>query len=105
MGGRRPGGEDGPSSQHPTDRLIRELIGTKRAATAAEIAQIRGRMATAAFSREIRRVPRKDRGYSYQGHVLGAHADSLTYHLTKRVVIEEQWAHGTSIPEGARWLQ
>ena len=56
-------------------------------------------MATAPFSREIRRVPKKDRGYSYQGHVLGARTDSLTYHLIKRVVIEEQWIEGTTAPQ------
>ena len=53
-------------------------------------------MATAPFNPLVRRVPRKDRGYTYLGHRLGAREPSLIYHLTKRVVIEEQWAPGTT---------
>lgn len=61
-----------------------------------EPARIVERMATASFSREIRRVPGKDRGFTYRGVTLANRADSLTYHLVKRVVIEEQWAPGTT---------
>jgi hypothetical protein len=56
-------------------------------------------MAAAPFTPALITVPRRDRGYSYQGQTLGARADSLTYHLIKRVVIEEQWARGTTAAE------
>ena len=53
-------------------------------------------MASAPFNTAVVRVQVADRGASYQGQTLGARADSLTYHLTKRVVIERQWAEGTT---------
>ena len=94
--GSPPGPGSRGRSQHSVDQLIRELIQTGRAATAAEIGEILDRMATAAFNPDLRAVPTRDRGHSYQGQTLGTRADSLTYHLIKRVVIEEQWAHGTT---------
>ncbi|HZR98757.1 MAG TPA: hypothetical protein VFE37_08630 [Chloroflexota bacterium] len=87
--------------QHPSDRLIGELIASRRAASAEEIAQIVERMATAPFSSRVVRVPMKERGAAYQGQILTARAPSLVYHLVKRVVIEEQWARGTT---AARYL-
>ncbi len=83
-------------SQPPTDRLIRELIATGREATDEEIEQIISRMAGASFDQGERKVPIRFRGAAYQGRTLGPSAPSLTYHLTKRVVIEEQWAAGTT---------
>lgn len=74
-------------SQHPVDLLIRELLRTGRPAATEEIAQIIDRMATAPFNPQDRRVPTKERGARYRGYTLGARADSLTYHLIKRVVI------------------
>ena len=34
---------------------------------------------------------------NYQGRVLGAREDSLFYHLVKRVLLDEQWAEGTTV--------
>ena len=83
-------------SRHPADRLIHELIGTRRAAADDEIEQIVERMATAPFGRSTVRVPVKERGARYGDLVLGTRADSLTYHMVKRVAIEQQWPNGTS---------
>ncbi len=83
-------------SEHPTDRLIRDLIQNRRPASDNEVAQIVDRIARAHFSRQIRVVPSRDRGASYGGRTLGNRADSLTYHIVKRVVVEEQWADGTT---------
>lgn len=83
-------------SQHPVDTLIRDLIRTRRAASDDEIVRIIDRMATAPFDQRLVPVPMKLRGITYQGHTLGARADSLTYHLLKRVVDERQWAIGTT---------
>lgn len=83
-------------SQHPTDRLIQELIVTRREATDNEIERIVERMATVSFEATERSVPVDDRGASYQGQTLGAKSDPLTYHLIKRVAIDKQWADGTT---------
>lgn len=37
-----------------------------------------------------------ERGTRYGGITLGARAEALTYHLVKRVVLEEQWSDGTT---------
>jgi hypothetical protein len=83
-------------SQHSSDQLISELIQTTRTAEATEIVTIIQHISQAGFNAEMRAVPRRDRGYSYQGYRLGVQAPSLRYHLTKRVVIERQWARGTT---------
>ncbi len=84
------------TSQHPTDRLIRELIQTGRDATPAEVDSIIERMATAPFDRSIVRVDLEHRGMQWRGRTLGARADSLAYHLFQRVMLEQQWAEGTT---------
>ncbi len=84
------------SSQHPADVLIRELIATRRAATAGEVATIVARMASAPFDERTARVGVVERSTAYLGHTLGAREDSLQYHVTKRVILEEQWAVGTT---------
>lgn len=48
------------------------------------------------FNQRRLRVPGKERGTRYQGYTLGAREPSLMYHLIKRVVVEQQWARGTS---------
>jgi hypothetical protein len=88
---------DDAHSQHPVDRLIRELIATRRHPSPSEVAVIGDRIATAPFDPR-RRIPvlTGHRGISYQGQKLGARASALDYHLVKRVMIERQWADGTS---------
>jgi hypothetical protein len=88
---------DARLSQHPVDRLIREIIATRRPVLADEIDQIVDRIATAPFDPDPAIPVRiKHRGMTYQGHTLGARASALTYHLVKRVVDEDQWAFGTT---------
>lgn len=83
-------------SQHPVDRLIRELIQTGRAATPDEVERIVERMATVPFNPQLVRVARQHRGLTYQGRTLAVRVDSLTYHLLQRVVVESQWGYGTT---------
>ena len=83
-------------SQHPVDVLIRDLIQSARSATAAEIEQIVERMASAPFEPRNMRVPVEHRGLSYLGRTLGARESALFYHLVKRLVVERQWARGTT---------
>lgn len=84
------------ASQHPTDRLMWDLIAGGRSATADDVREIVERMATAPFNPQVVRVPTLERGAGYLGHTLGRREPSLVYHLTKRVTIEEQWATGTT---------
>ena len=87
-------------SQHPVDRLIREIIATRRSVQAAEIDQIVDRIASAPFDPQLGvGVLTEHRGLTYLRQTLGSRASSLTYHLVKRVVVEEQWAYGTSPEE------
>jgi hypothetical protein len=59
-----------------------------------ELMQIIDRMATAPFDRRVIPVPARMQGLVYQSQILGTRAESLSYHLTKRVLDERQWAHG-----------
>lgn len=81
------------------DQLICEVIQTGRATTNVEVRQILDHVGSAVFSTAVRRVPGRDRGLAYGGQMLGSRADSLMYHLIKRVVGEEQWATGTTATE------
>lgn len=92
-------------SQHPIDRLIGELIDTGRGPTDEEVERILARIANASFDRGQRSVRVRDRGVGYQGQILGPTADSLMYHLIKRVAIEGQWAAGTTADQYLTDLQ
>jgi hypothetical protein len=83
-------------SQHPVDRLIRELIHAGRKATPDEVARIIERMAAAPFDPDDKRVRIRHRELAYLGRTLAARADSLTYHLVQRIVGDAQWAFGTT---------
>lgn len=83
-------------SQHPVDRLIRELLRTGRAATPEEIGRIVERLATAPFDPRVIPVAVRQRGLAYRGTILGRRADALTYHLIQRVVQDGQWVQGTT---------
>jgi hypothetical protein len=87
-------------SQHPIDRLIREIITTPRWPTDLEIGQIIERIATSPFDPDQNvLVRKKHQGLRYQDQMLGERASSLTYHLIKRVVDDQQWAFGTTAAE------
>ncbi len=84
------------TSRHPVDGPIRELIQTRRHATDAEVRQILARIGNAPFDFRVLPVPVRYRGLSYQGRSLGSREPTLTAHLTRRVVAEQQWAVGTT---------
>lgn len=88
--------ESSVRSPHPVDRLIRELLATGRAATPDEVASIVARLASAPFNPGDIRVRRPLRGTTYLGQTLGARADSLVYHLAKAVIVDDEWAAGTT---------
>jgi len=93
-------------SEHPVDRLIRDLIDTRRQATMDEIEQIVDRIVSASFDTRLSAVvPVRDRGLFYQGQTLGPRAAALTYHLAKRIVGDREWAYGTTAQQYVTDLQ
>lgn len=86
----------GSDDSYPADQLIHDLIAHPRAATVEEIRLITERIASAPFNTEIQNVPSRERGQTYRGVRLGKRAASLTLHLVRRVVDDEQWAVGTT---------
>jgi hypothetical protein len=94
------GGASGQrSSQHPVDRLLRELLASGRAPTAAEVHLVVDHIATAPFnSREIAVDP-EIIGQGYLGQRIPARASASLAQLWKRVLIDEQWSDGTTVEE------
>jgi hypothetical protein len=95
------GGQGGGlrSSQHPVDRLIRDLLISGREPTPAEVQRVVERIASAPFNpREIAVDPDLI-GRDYLGQRIPAHAPASLAHLWKRVLVDEQWAEGTTIDE------
>lgn len=90
---------------HPADTLIHDLIAHPRAATEEEIRLITERMASAPFNTDIQRVPRDERGRTYQKITLGARAGSLSLHLFRRVMEDNQWVVGTTAEAYVQSLQ
>jgi hypothetical protein len=87
---------DPPRSQHPADRLIRDLIATGRDASDDEVRVILDRIATAPFSRNLYKVPVEHRGQLFAGRALGAREPSLRYHLFERVALNGLWSEETT---------
>ena len=85
-----------PSSLHPVDQLIRELIQGGRRANEQDVQRILDRLTTVPFDPFVRLVRLRHRGLNYQGIILGARALSLDYHLVQRVIVDQQWAVGTT---------
>jgi hypothetical protein len=92
MSGRR-------SSQDPADQLVRELLVTRRAVESNEVEMILHRIATAPFNTRPLAVDANLVGSSYLGRVLPERADSLSAHVWRRVLMDEQWAMGTTADE------
>jgi len=84
-------------TENPTDRLIREILRTRQAASREEADSILARVAAAPFMGEVR-VPPRHRGLRLGDREVRAREDSLFYHLAKRVD-EGQWAEGTTEEE------
>lgn len=90
---------DSRHSDHPTDRLIRELIQTGRPVEAGEVERILERMASAPFDPRIIRTPARERGQHYCGRTVQPHDEAVVVHLVRRVLRDEQWADGTTSQE------
>ena len=77
-------------------RLIRALIQAGREATSEEITRVVGHIAAAPFDPRVVPAAAEHRALTYHGRTLGDRADALFYHLVQRVVVERQWADGTT---------
>lgn len=86
-------------SRHPDDLLIRDLAHSGRAVHADELDRIVRRLAAAPFDPRTVAVRIRHRGVAYRGQILGSRAASLLYHLAQRVLIDAQWAMGTTADE------
>jgi hypothetical protein len=91
-------------SSDPTDRLIRELIATRRAAAPEEITRILDRIASAAFDPRAVNIPADHRGIVYGDRRLQPRDDSLFAHLVRWVVLDRQWMSGTTAEQFLRDL-
>lgn len=79
-----------------SDEIIVELHGNPdRVASEAEMRAIRERLTEVGFLEEVR-VPPSSRGLSASGYTLGGRESSLVRHLVRRIVLDEQWADGTT---------
>lgn len=88
--------EDEVISQHPIDRLLRELIAAPRPVTEAERRAIVEHIATAEFNRNGVTTEDQIRGLTDLGRVVRSWDDSLFVHLVRRVVVRRQWQVGTT---------
>jgi hypothetical protein len=86
-------------SQHPVDRLIRDLIRPGREASAEEVDLIVERIASAPFDSRLVAVSTELRGVTYRGRTLKSRDESLVLHLVRRVLVDAEWAHGTTEQE------
>ncbi|MCX6022384.1 MAG: hypothetical protein NTZ05_11780 [Chloroflexi bacterium] len=86
-------------SPHPTDRLMRDLITTGRAATPEDVRQIIERMATAPFDQRVLSVDGPLRGKLFQGSRIGFQEDSVRLHLMRRVLVDYRWTDTTSVEQ------
>ncbi len=83
-------------SQHPTDRLIRELIRTGRNTKPGEVDQIVERVATAPFDHRVVSVPSPVRGLMYLDRRVRSKELSLLIHVVQRILIDRQWNEGVT---------
>ena len=87
------------SSQHPADQMIRRMIAAGTTPAAEEWGEIAAHLGNARFSVRSVRIDPAIRGQTFQGEMLGTRAPSITAHLAKRVLVEQQWAPGTTTTE------
>jgi hypothetical protein len=83
-------------SQHPADQLVRDLVAGWREPAAGDKGTIVGRVASVPFNVAEVRVAPAHRGLIYRGEALGERADSLTYHVAQRVLVDRQWSEETT---------
>jgi hypothetical protein len=83
-------------SEYPIVQLLRELIAAPRQVSDAERASIVAHIASAEFNRNGVTTEEQIRGLTYLGRTVEPWADSLFVHLVRRVLVQRQWAEGTT---------
>lgn len=84
------------ASQHPVDRLLRELVTEPRLVSNAERRAIVEHIASAEFNRNGVTTESQVRGLTYLGRMVQPWDDSLFVHLVRRVIVRRQWEAGTT---------
>jgi len=82
--------------QEEPNRLIRELVGTKKTLSDKQWERVFDHVSQAGFATRQVAVEKELHGVIFQGQPLKARAGSLRAHLAKRVLLEGQWAEGTT---------
>lgn len=83
--------------QDEPNKLIRELLNSKRAPTEEDIKKILDHVAKAPFSTRPVPVNKSLRGQVFQGHEQGKSESSIIAHLAKRVLLDQEWAETVTI--------
>ncbi len=86
-------------AQESVDDLIRVLASGARNQGLGDRDRIRARLGEALFNPQLMRVPVWQRGTKYLGRTIQARDDSAFVHLARRVLIDRQWANGTTVDE------
>jgi hypothetical protein len=81
------------------DQLIRELLTSGRYPTADELRLVIERIGTAPFNERELPVDVDLVGREYLGQRILTRAEANLVHLWKRVLVDEQWAYGTTLDE------
>jgi hypothetical protein len=92
-------------SGHPVDRLIHELVQTRRNVAPDEIQRILDRIATAEFDTRLIQVESFEQGLVYERRRLMPRDESLFVHLVRRAVIDKQWSLGTTAEQYVKDLR
>lgn len=88
-------GPDERLSQHPTDRLVRDLIRLRRTPTLDDRQRVIERLQTTPFNPRIAPIRPEDRGLRAAGVELNEPTDELSYHLVVRIAGDRQWTATT----------
>jgi hypothetical protein len=75
---------------------LQALVASPRQVTAAERTSIVRHIASAEFNRDGVTTEEQIRGLTYLGRTVEPWADSLFVHLVRRVLVQRQWADGTT---------
>jgi len=82
-------------SNHPVDQMIRDMIARQYTPTVTDLQRILAHIAQADFYQRSYKIS-KVVGQNYLGRTINAEEQGLFAHLIKRVLIEKQWAWGTT---------
>ena len=87
------------------DQLIRDIAIGRRNPQTTDLQRIRDHVADAPFNEQMIRSYPDIIGSSYQGKIVQERDTSAFVHLVQRVLVDEQWAYGTTLEKYLADLQ